>query len=271
MGVNHRTTSVLGMIFLPLLLFFGSVYSQELDPDDVDATTDDVRCVEDHYRHKTVAELELMTAQQLIDESERHWNYHVGLMDQYGLFTLHSYTDKIGTAIIPVLKDLATKFRERPRSKCNEQRFFTALAIASDVDDQIVRLGTTKEGVAAILMADGALEQMKNSGLADPPLDPQTKYPRPYSKYPFGLLLLSKMRGINDHDVLMRELLSSEFNVKLSDGEFVRLVDFVTSTTPTYPGWTPRINMARDLRKNKEKYYAAYVRFQKTVLPGRPN
>ncbi len=69
----------------------------------------------------------------------------------------------------------------------------------------------------------------------------------------------------------MRELLVSEFGVKLSDKEFLRFVGFLTSTDPTYPGWTPRVNMSRDLRKNKAKYYEAYLRFQKAMRANVPN
>ncbi len=185
----HRTRiSILAFL---LLLPLAPLHSQELGPYDIDPKTEDTRCLEMNYRHKTALELERMTPEQLIDESEKHWNYHVGLMDQYGMFTLPSYTDKIGIAIIPVLADLAAEFRVRTRSKCQEQRFFTAFAIASDVDDQVIRLRTIKEAQAAILISADALKQMKNAGLADQIIDPKTKYPREYSMYPFGLLLLS--------------------------------------------------------------------------------
>jgi hypothetical protein len=239
--------------FLPLV----SVDAQELGPRDIDPKTEDIRCVEKNYRHKTVRELEQMSPEELIDESERHWNYHVGLMDKYGMFTLHSYTEKIGIEIIPVLTKLAGNFASRPQSKCQENRFFTAFAIAADVDNQIVRLRTIKEGQAAISKAAQAIQQMKNAGLAD-------HVAKPYNKHPFGLYLLDKVRGINEHDELMREMLASEYGVRLLNNEFVSFVEFLTSIHPTYPSWTPRVNMSRDLRKNKKKYHEAYLRFKKS-------
>ncbi|MEO7673136.1 MAG: hypothetical protein ABIU09_03540 [Pyrinomonadaceae bacterium] len=196
-----------------------------------------------------------MAPEHLIDESERHWNYHVRLMDKYGMFTLSSYRDRIGIAIVPVLTKLAGNFASRPQSTCQQQRFFTAFAIAADVDDQKVRLSTRKDGQAAISAAADAIRRMEDAGLAD----------HPYSKYPFGMYLLDLVRGINDHDGLMRELLKAEFGVQMSDGEFVNFVKFLTSTYPTYPSWTPRVNMGRDLRPNKKKYYDAYLQFKDTV------
>lgn len=253
---NHitRFSVLFCLLFLPLV----PVGAQELGPNDIDPKTEDTRCVEKNYRHKTARELERMTPEQLIDESKRHWNYHVGLMDKYGMFTLHSYTEKIGIAIIPVLTKLAGNFASRPLSRCQEQRFFTAFAIAADVDDQIVRLRTRKDGQAAISAAAEAVQRMKDAGLAD-------HNAHPYNKYPFGMYLLDLVRGINEYDKLMRELLEEEFGLQLSDEEFVNFVKFLTSTYPTYPSWTARVNMSRDLRKNKKRYHDAYLQFEKTV------
>ncbi len=255
-GGNHitRFSVLFCLLFLPLVL----VDAQELGPNDIDPKTEDTRCVEKNYRHKTARELGRMTAEQLIDESERHWNYHVALMDKYGMFTLESYTEKIGTEIIPVLSKLAGNFASRPLSRCQQERFFTALAIAVDVDDQKVRLRAAKDGESAISAAADAILKMKDAGLADHDA-------HPLNKYAFGLRLLGSVRGVNDHDRMIRKLLNEEFRVQLSDEEFVNFVKFLTSTYPTYPSWTPRVNMARDLQPNKKRYHDAYQQFKKTV------
>lgn len=260
-GCNQiaRFFFVFCLIFLPLPF----VTAQQLGPDDIDPDTEDTRCVEKNYRHKTARELSRMTPEQLIDENEREWNYHVALMDKYGMFTLGTYTERIGIAIIPTLTKLAANFAERPLSKCQQQRFFTAFAIAADVDNQIVRLSTRKDGQAAISAAADALERMERAGLAD-------HNAHPYNKYPFGMYLLDKVRGVNEHDELLRELLEKEFGLRLADEEFVGFVKFLTSTYPTYPSWTPRVNMSRDLRPNKKKYHDAYLQFKKTVRPVDP-
>lgn len=232
--------------------------AQKLRPDDIDPRTEDVRCVEKNYHHKTAAELSRMTPERLIDESEKEWNYHVALMDTYGMFTLGTYTSKIGTAIIPVLVKLAGEFESRPFSICQQQRFFTALAIASDVDDQVVRLRTRKDGQAAISASADAIRKMKEAGLAN-------NSTNPYNKYAFGEYMLAKLRWINSHDESMRELLKEEFGVEMSNQEFAGFVSFLTSTYPTYPAWTPRVNESRNLKLNKKKYHDAYLRFKKTV------
>ena len=260
-GSNYitRFSVIFCVLFLPLV----SVGAQELGPKEIDPKTEDTRCVEKNYRHKTARELKRMTPEQLIDESEREWNYHLGLMDKYGMFTLNSYTDKIGVAIIPVLTKLAGNFASRPLSRCQQKRFFTAFAIAAGVDDQIVRLRTRKDGQAAISAAVDAIQRMKDAGLAD-------HNAHPYNKYPFGLHLVDSVRGINDHDGLMRELLEAEFGLQLSDEEFANFVKFLTSSYPTYPSWTPRVNMSRDLLPNKKKYHDAYLKFKKTVRTSNP-
>jgi hypothetical protein len=252
------------VLFCLLFLTLVPVGAQELGPSDIDPKTEDTRCVEKNYRHKTARELARMTAEQLIDESERHWNYHVARMDKYGMFTLHSYTEKIGTEIIPVLSKLADNFASRPLSRCQQERFFTAFAIAADVDDQKVRLRTAKDGESAISAAADAIQKMKDAGLADHDA-------HPLNKYAFGLHLLDSVRGVNSHDGLIRKLLNAEFGVQLSDGEFVNFVQFLTSTYATYPSWTPRVKMSRDLRLNKKRYYDAYQQFKKTVRTSLPS
>jgi hypothetical protein len=243
------------LLFLPLV----SVGAQVLGPNDIDPNTEDTRCVEKNYRHKTAGELERMSPEQLIDESQRHWNYHVELLDKYGMFTLSSYTQKIGTEIIPVLTKLAGNFASRPLSRCQEARFFTAFAIAADVDNQIVRLRTRKDGEAAIFAAADAIQRMKDAGLADHNV-------HPYNKHPFGTFLLDNVRGINEHDKMIREMLDSEFAARFSEQEFADFVEFLTSTYPTYPSWTLLVNMSRDLRPNRKKYHDAYLQFKKNSL-----
>ena len=261
-GSNYITRS--SLLFCLLFLTLAPVGAQELGPNDIDPKTEDTRCVEKNYRHKTARELARMTAEQLIDESERHWNYHVGLMDKYGMFTLDSYTERIGIEIIPVLIKLAGNFASRPLSRCQQERFFTAFAIAADVDDQKVRLRTAKDGQSAISAAADAIQKMKDAGLAD-----HNAYP--LNKYAFGLHLLDSVRGVNDHDGLIRKLLNEEFGVQLSDEEFTNFVQFLTSTDATYPSWTPRVKMSRDLRPNKKRYYDAYQQFRKTVGTSLPS
>jgi len=246
-----RTFVILGLLYFSLV----PVRAQGFGPKDIDPKTEDIRCVEKNYRHKTARELAKMTAEQLIDEKERDRNYHGSMLDKYGMFTLARYTDKIGIEIVPVLIKISNEFKSRPFSKCQESRFFSAFAIAGDVDDQVVRLRTVKDGRTAILAAEAALERMKLAGLADQ---------NTYSIYPFGLTLLNWVTGFNQHDESMREMLSAEYAIKLTDEEFIKFVKFLISTDPTYPSWTPRINSARDFRANKKKYYDAFLHFKQS-------
>jgi len=244
-----RTLVILGLLCFSLV----PGCAQELGPKDIDPKTEDLRCVEKNYRHKTARELAKMTAEQLIDEKEKDRNYHGSMLDEYGMFTLARYTDKIGIEIVPVLIKISYEFKSRPFSKCQESRFFSAFAIAGDVDDQVVRLRTVKDGRTAILAAEAALERMKLAGLADQ---------NTYNMYPFGLSLLNWVTGINQHDEMMREVLKSEYKIQLTEDEFINFVKFLTSTYATYPSWTPRINSGRDLQANKKKYHEAYLKFK---------
>ena len=249
-----RFSVLFSLLFLPLV----SVGAQALGPDDTDAGTEDTVCVEKNYRHKTARELERMTPEQLVNESVKEWNYHVKLLDEYGMFTLTTYTEKIGVAIIPVLTKTAVGFAAHPLSKCRQARFFKAFAIAADVDNQIVRLRSREDGQAAISAAAKAVQRMEAAGLAD-------QDARPYNKHPFGMYLLERVHGINEHDELMRELLAAEFGLRLPDEQFIDFVKFLTSTDPAYPSWSPRVDSSRDLRPNKKKYHDAYLQFRKTV------
>jgi hypothetical protein len=245
-----------------LCLFLWSsfpVSAQKLDSNNNAANLEDKRCVEENYRHKTDAELRQMSAEQLADEDTKEWIYHVKLMDKYGMFTINSYTEKIGVEIIPVLTKVAKGFASRPLSECQQERFFTVLAIASDVDQQVVRLRSLKEGREAIAAAADAIKKMQDTGLSD-----DTTHP--YNKSHFGEYLLDSARSTNQFDDDIRALLNSEFHVTLSDNDFVKFINFLTLKYPTYPSWTPRIEMARDLRTNKKKYYDAYLEFQRTAI-----
>jgi hypothetical protein len=97
---------------------------------------------------------------------------------------------------------------------------------------------------------------MEDAGLGD-----DNKHP--YNKYTFGLYLLDSVRGISGFDEQIRELLTSQFRVILSDRQFARFVNFLSSAYPIYPSWTPTINKSRDLRANKKKYYDAYLIFKR--------
>jgi len=253
--MNHKNRRLLISVLSFALLVPLSGRAQ-LDSGNDAGNIEDLRCVEKNYRHKTDAELKEMSAEQLADESTKEWIYHASLMDKYGMFTINSYTEKIGVAIIPVLTKVAKSFTSRPLSDCLQQRFFTVFAIASDVDEQVVRLRSTQGGREAIAAALAAVKAMVDAGLADDST-------HPYNKAHFGLYLLEHVRGVNEEDEAIRELLTSDFRVQFSDQEFAEFVEFLTANYPTYPGWTPRVNMARDLRPNKKKYYDAYLKFKK--------
>jgi hypothetical protein len=241
-----------------MFLLFASVDAQDLGLNDISPNSEDTRCVEENYRHKTVEELERMTPEQLINESTKEWDYHASLMDKYGMFTINSYTDKIGVEIIPVLTKVAKSFASRPLSECQQDRFFTAFATASDVDQQIVRLRSIKEGRVAIAAAAEALERMRDAGLGNDST-------HPYNKSHFGEYILDSVRGTTDFDDQIRKLLASQFRIRLSDQQFVKFVNFLTSTYPTYPSLTPSVNMGRDLRPHKKRYYEAYLKYKRTA------
>jgi hypothetical protein len=153
---------------------------------------------------------------------------------------------------------LADSYGAKPASKCREDRFFTAFAIAADVDDQIVRLSSIPGGQEVITHAAIAIKKMKDAGLAD-----HTTHP--YNWYPFGLNLIGQLTGINGHDEQIRELLNLEFSIKFEDKEFLRFVKYLTAVDPTYPGWSKREKLgSRDFSVSKKKFREAYVKFKRT-------
>jgi hypothetical protein len=255
--MSDRTRRLLIPLLLCVSLLSVSAAAQ-VSPKNDAASVDDLRCVEKNYRHKTDAELKRMSPEQLADESTNEWIYHASLMDQYGMFTINSYTEKIGVEIVPVLTDVAKKFASRPRSDCLQERFFTVFAIASDVDEQVVRLRSSADGRDAISAAVAAVKAMLDAGLAD-------DRAHPYNKSHFGLYLLESVRGINEEDQAIRELLGSEYRVQFSNQSFAEFVEFLIANYPTYPSWTPRVNQARDLRPDKKKYHDAYLKFNKVA------
>jgi hypothetical protein len=255
MNGNFRTTRI-SLLLCLFLLPFASTSAQKLRTYDTPPDTEDSRCVEKNYRHKIAEELRRMVPEQLIDEKAKEWNYHASLMDNYGMFTLDSYLDKMGAEIIPVLSKLSQEFASRPLSACQQERFFTAFALAADVDQQVVRLRSIKEGRSAIAGATLAIEKMKGAGLGDDAT-------HPYNKSHFGEYLLDSILGTTGFDDQIRELLFSQYRIRLSDRQFVKFVDYLTTTVPRYPSWTPRINMSRDLRLNKKRYYGAYLKFKR--------
>lgn len=239
---------------------FGSVSYKPISESDVMLTSPTPNtdgCVEEDYRHKAEAELAVMTPAQRIDEEVKEQLYHMPDIDDYGVSSLNKYIRKDGVRVLPVLVEYMNAYDPKSASKCDRKRFYIAFARSSDLDNIVIRLRGTKEGLLTIEALERAIGRMREAGLDDP------KYGY-LSDFDFASLHLKELKGINIQDGKIRDTLRVRHNVEITDEKLVEFSNFLISLDPTYPSWSETGEYGPPmLLKESKKYYDAYLKFKK--------
>lgn len=219
-------------------------------------TPDPNACVEENYKHKTEAEIAAMTPAQRINEEVKEQFYHMpaGAGDPYPSL-LPEYIRKDGVKAMPVLTEMANQYNPNTTSRCERMRFFVAFLIANDIDEAVIRLRATKEGLSTIEALEGALRRMNEAGF-----DNEQQKRRDYEPYMGNL---KRLRGGSIKDGIIQDTLRLKHNIQMSEEELLEFSNFLTALDPTYPGWSEIESATPPLvMKDSKKYYEAYLKFK---------
>lgn len=213
-------------------------------------------CTDENYRLKTDAELSAMSPAELIAEKVRSQMYPVADHLDYAFSTIGKIVRKNPVKYMPALTEIADNYNPDNASQCERLRFFVAYKTASDIDEMMIRLRGTREGLSTIEALEGALRRMKELGFDNSHHIRRVDYDT-YLQY-FRIL-----RGISSFDKIIRETLRTKKNVDMSDEELLEFSNFLVVLDPTYPVWSETVEyQGHTVLKKPERYFKAFFKFQ---------
>jgi hypothetical protein len=217
-----------------------------------------IRDEQKNYKHKSEAEIAQMTPDQRLDEQISESEYHLTDASDKQWSVIRKYTDKDGLSAASHLVQIIDGYN--PKNVYHDHSG-TAVIIASDIDDRIVRLRASPEGRSVIEAIERLSARMIAAG----------------SKYSNNELDLPKLRGLNFVDHAIADTLRVKYRIKLSDSELLEFTNYLVEKDPTYPSWSER-TMIKDssppndaaspaqvfIMKQPERFYQEYLAFKKS-------
>lgn len=74
---------------------------------------------------------------------------------------------------------------------------------------------------------------------------------------------LKGLKGQNIKDGLIEETLEKRHDIKMSEAELMKFIDFLISLDPAYPSWTKIFFWGEMTQAESDRYYQAYLKFKK--------
>ena len=214
---------------------------------------------EKNYRHKPESEIALMTPQQRIDEQIREHDHMLDHTDKQGdLIRRYRLRDGLnGSAHLIKLIDGYDPKRQR------DDRFFNAMMMANEIDENIVRLRSSAEGRHLIEAVERLVARRRAAGEEESQVEATLRY----------------MKGVNFTDESVRDTLWMKYRIKISDAELAEFSDYLVRHHPTYPSWSTRtltkdhssVNDAGSpaqlvIMKSPKRYHQAYLAFKRLIV-----
>ena len=249
-------------IFLLVVLMLPSSCALNSAADQFSGGSDD--CTSKNYTHKSEAELGSMTLEQQFDELVKEQTFHKVAPWQEGhdnkyLEMLDKLLRQHSRELLPMyVKRLETYDPGKP-PVCNDRagvQFALASAMASDIDNSVVRLRGIEEGRKVIVAMERAVERMRNAGFDAPNHEL-------HSRYSLTSHHLEMAKGTNIHDEITTYTLKSRYKVEMTSTERLGFSNFLTSLDPRYPTWseTDGVHYPSQL-KDADRYLSAYREFK---------
>lgn len=184
---------------------------------------------ERNYKHKTEAEIARMTPEQRIDEmimedGERTTNH-----EDYRLLLLR-HRRKDGLKGWKHLIELIDSYVPKTR----DSRYSSAMRIAEDIDERVVRLRGTTEGKRIIEAIERVSRRMLAAGKED-----QTES------------MLSYVKGVSFTDHAIQETMWVKYRINMSDSELLEFSNYLVKRDPAYPSWSQQTFIKDYSRKNE--------------------
>jgi hypothetical protein len=213
-------------------------------------------CFVREYEYKSEVKIAAMTPRQLVEEEvQNQMDVTRDMSDKYWVLT-HKYLRERAVTVIPILTEYLNAYDPANRAVCDERRYSMASTSLADIDRASVRLRGIAEGRPAIAAMESSIVRMKAAGFEKRGVQ---------SSLPSSLLDLPQLKGSNISDGEIRDTLQAKKNVKMSDAEFERYIDYLVSVDPRYPTWIklePGYR-PRPLLIDPSRFYQAYLKFKK--------
>lgn len=186
---------------------------------------------EKKYRHKSETEIVRMTPEQRIDEVIKEEGHRTVNHEKYRLL-LQRYRRKDGLKGWTRLIELIDGYNPK---RTRDTRFYSAMRIAEDIDERVIRLRSSTEGKRIIEAVERLSGRRRAKGNSDEGID----------------WVLESTKGINEKDRDVRDTLWVKYRIKMSDSELLDFSNYLVEQNPTYPSWSERKLITDRSRKNE--------------------
>lgn len=182
------------------------------------------------YPHKSEAEIARMTPDQRIEE-EVNETEHRSMSDNHNE-VIRKYRIQDGLKGWSRLVELIDGYQPK---RLRDTRFYAAMMIAAHIDDRVVRLRASPEGLRVIEAVERLSARRRAEGKDDEILTME----------------LRSMKGVSDADRAIRDTLWVKYRIRVTDHDLARFSDYLVKNVPEYPSWSEREVITDRSRKNK--------------------
>lgn len=213
-------------------------------------------CAERNFVHKSIGDLQRMSADQLFQEAVNEQIYHhmPATNDDYR-FEISKLTLRVGERMYgPIIKAIDA-YDPAHRSDCNWTRFHIAFWTADSLDNRVVRLRASQSGKRIIEALQKAIDRMKAAGFGEGGSSRK-------SDLNLAVQIINGLSGVNQIDEEIKQTLISKKGVAISDDRVEDFTNFLLSLDPKYPSWSePSNDPSAGTLKDSERYYRAYEKY----------
>jgi hypothetical protein len=186
---------------------------------------------ERNYKHKSEADIARMSPEQRIDEVILEESHRTISHEKYRLL-LQSYRRKDGLKGWARLIELIDGYNPK---RTKDTRFHSAMMIAEDIDERVIRLRSSIEGKRIIEAIERLSTRRRAEGKSDESID----------------WVLESTKGINGKDRDVRDTLWVKYRIKMFDNELLDFSNYLVGHHPTYLSWSERKLFKDYSRKNE--------------------
>jgi len=230
------------------------------------------------YKHKTEAEIAAMTPAQRVEEygNEQAFHKYDVLDEQHNLISKYILHD--GLKALPRSIQIMDEYDPATSSGKAEhkgERFDAVWMLLSDLDNRLVRLRASPEGVQAIDVLARAIDRMRAAGYGKKGQHEWAEHGR----FDSAVAALEDAKATNRTDDAIKDTLWVKYKLKISRSGLLAFSNFLIARDPSYPSWSEtdfikdysRLNEAGNpaqvyVMKKPDRFYEAYLQFKKQKL-----
>lgn len=231
-------------------------------------------CNQSGSGHKSGAEIERMTAEQLVQEYCTEYFRH-GLWDRDYMSLLDDSIMRDGLKAVPAMVKVINEFDPtnfRTVGRDREDASYAAEILLGSLDTGYFRLRAFEEGKLAIDAVRRVAERM-HAAHYEAAHDEGERSKR--IRYEITVGILKDLQGNNNYDRAIYDTMELKHKIKLSDNELLAFCNYLISQDPHYPSWSEpdwyvdqnQLNEAGNplqyrIVKNIEPFHKLYLQYR---------